>query len=432
MRILFLSNFYPPFEIGGYEQWCHEVALGLIERGHEVTVLTSRHGGRAALASREPGVRRELHLQCDLNYYRPADFFFKRRRRERQNLAALERAIRETEPDIVMGWGMWNLSHALPHACEQRMPGKVAYFVSNYWPSDTDPHAIYWKEPARRALTELLKKGLRWYALRRLGQEAYPPSLRLDNAVCCSEYVRSRLIREGTLPESAGVLLGGTEPKPFLEHSALEREPGGPLRLLYCGRLIHDKGPHTAVEALGLLRKGGWAGNVRLTILGSGHPDYEARLREMVRKLDIQDQVAFVRQTPREEIPSRLGQADVFLFTSIWPEPMARSVMEAMAAGLLVIGSEVGGQTEMLHDGENALTFQAEDAKTLARLIRTAAEDPERRRALALAGQRMVLEKFTLERMVGEIERLLEAVATGSSQETAAGRSNRAARARRL
>ena len=44
MRILFLSNFYPPHAIGGYEQWCQEVADRLQARGHVVTVLTSRYG----------------------------------------------------------------------------------------------------------------------------------------------------------------------------------------------------------------------------------------------------------------------------------------------------------------------------------------------------------------------------------------------------
>ncbi len=68
----------------------------------------------------------------------------------------------------------------------------------------------------------------------------------------------------------------------------------------------------------------------------------------MVASLGLSKQVEFVRQVPRTEIPQWLGGFDLFLFTSIWPEPMARSVMEAMAAGLLVIGSAVGGQMEML------------------------------------------------------------------------------------
>ncbi len=411
MRILFLSNFYPPFEIGGYEQWCHEVALGLRARGHAVSVLTGRHGLPASGPPDEPGVRRELHLQSDLNYYSPSDFFFKRARREAENRAAVDRAIDEIQPDVTMVWGMWNLSHTVPNRCEERMPGRVAYFVSNYWPSDVGADVLYWREPARRPLTELVKKGLRRAALGRLEREGYPPKLRLDNAVCCSEYVRSQLIADGTLPESAGVLLGGTDPAPFLAHSALEREDDGALHLLYCGRLIHDKGPHTAIEALGKLKAAGALGRLRLTVLGSGHPEYEQSLQRMVQDLGLEDRVTFVRQTPREEIPKRLGEADVFLFTSIWPEPMARSVMEAMAAGLLVIGSEVGGQIEMLRNGENASTFKAEDASALARLIGEAEADPERRRTLAREGQRMVLEKFTLERMVVDIETLLRRVA---------------------
>ena len=411
MRVLFLSNFYPPYEIGGYEQWCHEVAQGLTERGHDVAVLTSRHGVGPQPPSGEPAVRRDLHLQSDLNYYEPAAFFTKRKGRERQNLEALERAIRAHNPDVIMVWGMWNLSHNLPHYCEQRLPGRVSYFVSNYWPSDVDPHTVYWEQPARRALTELVKKPLRWLALRQLRGESYPPPLQLEHAVCCSEYVRSTLISAGKLPQSAGVLLGGTDPAPFLEHSALEREDDGLVRLLYCGRLIHDKGVHTAIEALGLLKRAGSIDQLRLTIIGSGHPQYEEQISTMVRRLGIEDAVERVKQTPRDEIPRRLGEADVFLFTSIWPEPMARSVMEAMAAGLLVIGSEVGGQTEMLHHGENALTFQAEDAAMLAERIRHAAADPKLRRSLAVAGQRMVLERFTLDRMIVDIESELQRVA---------------------
>ncbi|TMC57253.1 MAG: glycosyl transferase family 1, partial [Chloroflexi bacterium] len=46
MRLLFLSNFYPPHHFGGYEELCAEVAEGLRARGHTVAVLTSRHGAQ--------------------------------------------------------------------------------------------------------------------------------------------------------------------------------------------------------------------------------------------------------------------------------------------------------------------------------------------------------------------------------------------------
>jgi glycogen(starch) synthase len=411
MRILFISNLYPPYELGGYEQWCQEVATHLIDRGHDVSVLTSRYGVQSGCENDLPNVTRTLHLQTDITYYRSADFFLRRTFQERENIQSLRKMIDRFSPDIVMVWGMWDLSLTLPYWAEQWMPGRVAYFISNYWPVDTDPHTAFWRMPTRRSQMEWVKRPLRVVALAQLRREGYPPPLRFEHAVCCSQYVRDTLVKAGKLPPNAGVLLGGTDPAPFLRHSSLGKSrphrEGGTLRLLYFGRLIHDKGVHTALEAVGLLKRRGLVDGVDLTILGSGRPDYETRLRQMLPQLDISDHVRFVGQVPREEVPERLGSFDVFLFTSIWPEPMARSVMEAMAAGLLVIGTEVGGQMEMLANGQNALTFKAEDAEGLADHITRVLDDPSLRLRLARAGQQTVLERFTLERMVDDIERYL-------------------------
>ena len=415
MQILFLSNFYPPYAIGGYEQWCQEVADRLQARGHQITVLTSRYGLQASgqvaaptTAATQPNVIRTLYLQADLAYYQPLDFFWQRRQQERTNQQELRRVIEQTKPDILMVWGMWNLSHNLPYWAEQWLPGRVAYFISSYWPTDVDPHTHYWQLPTRRRLAQAIKGPLRHWALTQLQREGYPPQLRFEHAVCCSHYVRDTLVQAGKLSAQAGVLLGGSDPAPFLRYARhADLAPNEPLRLVYFGRLIHDKGVHTAIEALSVLKRRGVAASFHLTILGSGHPDYEAKLHELVQTLDLAAQVQFVRQVPRDEIPQWLGRFDVFLFTSIWPEPMARSVIEAMAAGLLVIGTEVGGQTEMLVHNENALTFGAEDAVKLATHLHYALGHPMQRARLAQAGQQMVLDRFTLDRMVNDVEAYL-------------------------
>ncbi|CAN5491490.1 hypothetical protein BH10CHL1_BH10CHL1_34040 [soil metagenome] len=425
MRILFLSNFYPPHAIGGYEQWCQEVADRLCARGHTVTVLTSRYGRQSdksveateEKSANKPTVIRTLFLQADLAYYQPINFFLQRPQQERANRAELRRVIDQSQPDVLMVWGMWNLSHNLPYWAEQWLPGRVAYFISSYWPTDVDPHTCYWQLPTRRPLARLLKQPLRKAALAQLRREAYPPPLRIENAVCCSQYVRDTLIQAGKLSEKAGILLGGSDPEPFLQQARDDAPVNNhitnnvpdqrPLRLVYFGRLIHDKGVHTALEALHLLKQRGLAEQFQLTILGSGHPDYEAKLHHLVEIFGLGNQIEFIRQVPREEIPQWLGRFDSFVFTSIWPEPMARSVMEAMAAGLLVIGSEVGGQMEMLAHRQNSLTFQAEDAATLAEHMLEAWQDPVQRRRLAQAGKQMVLERFTLKRMVNDLEAYL-------------------------
>jgi glycosyltransferase involved in cell wall biosynthesis len=404
MRLLFLSNLYPPYEIGGYEQWCQEVAVRLRQRGHSITVLTSRHelNGTPPI---EEDVIRTLYLQADVNHYKPLDFFLKRSQQEQWNQRELRRVMDQVQPDLAIIWGMWDLSRNLPYWTEQWLPGRVAYYISSYWPADTDIHVEYWQTPANRQISELIKRPVRRAALGRLRQEGYPPPLRFDRAVCCSQYVRDTLVQAGKLPNCSGVLFGGIDPDPIMRQVANKTSsPDGTLRLLFFGSLLEQKGVHTAIQAMGMLKQRECADRVTLTILGSGHPDYEMRLHKLVDELGVSDRVVFAGRVSRDEVPAWLGRFDVFLFTSIWAEPMARTVMEAMAAGLLVIGSEVGGQVEMLNNKQNALTFRAADAAGLANQIERAVNDPGLLKRLAEAGQQMVLKHFTLDRMVSELE----------------------------
>ncbi|MEZ4731868.1 MAG: glycosyltransferase [Caldilineaceae bacterium] len=214
MRLLFLSNFYPPHALGGYEQWCQEVATALEARGHAVTILTSRYGIQPGQPEATPGVIRRLHLESDLYYYQPLHFFGQRRRHERENQQILRQALHIYAPDAILIWGMWNLSRNLPYWIEQWMPTQVAYFISSYWPLDCDPHTAYWQLPANRKLTAGAKRLLRALALAQLRREGYPPPLRFDHAVCCSQYVRTTLVAAKKLPPQAGVLLGGTDATP--------------------------------------------------------------------------------------------------------------------------------------------------------------------------------------------------------------------------
>ncbi len=416
MRLLFLSNFYPPYVLGGYELLCQEMAAALAQRGHSLCILTSRYGvvrGAAPVAANTDSLQvlRNLRLITRLDYYDPMRFFARWPVDEEHNHRQLSAAIDEFQPDLVVIWGMWNLSLRLAYWAEQRLPGKVAYYISSYWPTDTDPHRSYWSLPSNSRLGGLLKQPLRKWADARLQAEGYPPALRFEHAVCCSRYVRDTLVAAKAIPAKTGVMYTGAHPEPYLAASAA-REPAaaGELRLLYFGRLIHDKGVHTILEALNILKSENCLEQMRLTILGSGHPDYENHLRQYVQEHNLSSVVTFVSMVQRSEVPQWLSQHDVFLFTSIWAEPLARNMMEAMAAGMYVIGSEVGGQPEILHNGVNGATFVAEDAADLAQQIKCALENPRDRAKLAAAGQETVLRGFTFERMVDEMEEWLDGI----------------------
>jgi glycosyltransferase involved in cell wall biosynthesis len=178
---------------------------------------------------------------------------------------------------------------------------------------------------------------------------------------------------------------------------------------VYVGLLVPHKGVHTAIEALSLLpvetRE-----RVQLTILGSGHPEYEQTLRRQVVETNLSEHVTFAHPIPRTDLPAFLARHHVLLLPSIWEEPLALIMQEGLASGLVVVGSATGGTREIIRDGENGLLFPAEDASRLAGHVARLARDASLWQALARRGQEEARCLFDLSRMVGDIEAYLEEV----------------------
>lgn len=407
MRILILSNFYPPARSGGYTQWCYEVAEQLEARGHSIGVLTSRYEREKAPAGEEH-IYRLLHLEGDLEYYRPIYFFRKWPKEYRENLAFLEQVVRTFSPNLIFVWGMWALSHALPALAEQMLPGRVVYYLSDYWPMTQDMHTAYWEAQPNHWQMRLPKRMLRLAAGRVLARKRHAP-LRFEQAMCVSSAVKRRLVAAGLPLEEARVVHGGTDVARF-PYAVNGRFQKLPLKLLYAGQLVDHKGVHTAVEAMMKLASGPGPVQAHLTIMGAGHPDYELRLRRMVESAGLAEFVQFRAPVTRPEMAAVLGEYDVLVFPSIYEEPLARMTQEAMAANMVVIGTTTGGTSEILRNGENGLTFPAGDAGALARQIERLLLEPGLAGQLSMAGRKAILGYFNLERMVEEIEAYLQLV----------------------
>jgi glycosyltransferase involved in cell wall biosynthesis len=185
------------------------------------------------------------------------------------------------------------------------------------------------------------------------------------------------------------------------------------LSLLFAGSLVPHKGVHTAIEAMALIVQQGHP-DVTLTVAGSGHPDYEARLRALADGAGLSQHVRFTGRVTRERMPALLQAHDVLVFPSTWDEPLSRGMQEAMAVGLVVIGTVTGGSGEVLVEGETGLTFPPGDAATLARRIGELKQNPGLRRRLAQQGRAEVVSRFNFERTIDEIEAYLLDAANGA------------------
>src|SRR5690242_3847681 len=250
MRILFLSNFFPPARSGGYTQWCYEVSERLAEQGHTIGVLTSRYE-LAKAPAHEQNIYRLLHLEGDLAYYRPLHFFTRWKKQHRENLVFLEQTIERFAPDLIFVWGMWALSKALPALAEQLLPGRVVYYVSDYWLSAQDMHTTYWQSSTRRLPLQVPKRVLGKIAMSMLTQEG-KPNLKLERVICVSARVRDLLVEAGLPVQDAAIIHGGTDIQRFQSVPRRDYE-SGQLKLLYAGQLVHHKGVHTAIDAVAKL-----------------------------------------------------------------------------------------------------------------------------------------------------------------------------------
>ena len=412
MRILFLINFYQIHGSGGQDVSCQQVIRGLKERGHTTLVLTSMQGTNNVPLEAD-GIYRSLYLEMDLVPWRHSITFFTRRKaREKHNLQVLERVVGQFKPDIIFIWGMWNLPRSLPAFAETRYPDKVVYRFATYEPTLPSQHEMYWQTPGRTWYSRVVKSVLGRVALAMLAREKQQP-LTFKHAICVSAATRNILVDAGIPVGNARVIHTGLDPQQFLKGQK-DQQPSHQkqdLNLLYAGRVYPEKGVDTAIHALEKLVFGRDLRNIKLSVVGSGSPEYEHVLQHQVKQAGLNDYVTFHGHVRADEMPALLQNFDVLMVPSIWQEPFSRVVVEGMISGLVVIATPTGGTTEILKDGENGLLFAPGDADDLAQKIVSLAMDPELRRRLAAAGQQTVLDGFTMTNMMNEIEGYLQDVA---------------------
>lgn len=190
------------------------------------------------------------------------------------------------------------------------------------------------------------------------------------------------------LRERIRVVHNGVDTAAFRRDAAQDdRTPGdgsGPLTVVFLGRMIPEKGPDVLARAVERLDRP----DIRLTLVGSSGfsaedrlTPYERDVRATVARLGDRAEVRpFV---PRAEVPRLLQSADVVVVPSRWPDPCPLTVLEGMAAGAAVIGSEIGGIPETLRGV--GMMVRPGDADELAAALEALADDGDLRRRTAAA-----------------------------------------------
>ena len=311
---------------------------------------------------------------------------------------------------------MWNLSRRVPALAESTgVP--VAYWLEDLWPIDPDTHTRYWQSPGSGRLGRAVMPWVARLALRQLAAEGYPPPLHYRHVACGSQFLQRKLAAQIPAFQDAAVVLCGIELEAYADCQPRERlHDAVAPRIIYVGGLGPHKGVHTAIEAISHLTTRSPGLQPSLTVVGSGHPNYEARLRQLAEESGSVGRVRFTGTVPKESVPSLLVEHDILVVPSVWEEPFGRVVVEGMAAGLPVVGTATGGSAEILQDDVNGLVFPVEDSGALADRLLRLVGNPALYARLAHAG-RETSQRFDLRFMIDGLERFLLDVAAPGTQE---------------
>ena len=171
--------------------------------------------------------------------------------------------------------------------------------------------------------------------------------------------------------------------------------------VLTVGRLQEPKGHVFLLEAIPAVLES--FPNTVFAFAGEGQ--LREDLESKARSLDITAAVHFLGNRP--DIPSLLGVSDCFVLPSIW-EGLPIALLEAMAAGLPVVATKVGGIEEVVTDNRNGLLVEPANPMALSRAIIQLLSSEEHRKHLGSAGKALVNEKYTLDQMCLRYEQLFQ------------------------
>ncbi len=388
MRVLVITNMYPPHHYGGYELSCQEAVEFLRSRGDDVLVLTSDIEVPGVTANElTPGVRRDLRMYWDDHVVlRPS--VRESLRIERHNQRVLAQAFDDHAPDVVSVWAMGCMSLGLIAACRERDVPIVSVVCDDwmiYGPL-VDRWARTWRRlgPAAAAAERLFSVPCRL------------PDLGRNDTYCfVSEYTKSASEKYGGWSfDEATVVYSGINTDDF-PVSAPRDEPWSG-RLLHVGRIDERKGIDVAVRALRALDD-----TTVLDVVGRGDDSYLMELDSLVRSLGMVDRVRF-SVAERRELAAIYTRADAVIFTPRWAEPFGLVPLEAMACATPVIATGVGGSAEFLVHERNCLRVPVDDEHALAEAVRRLADDPQLRDRL-VAGGLVTAAELTLARWLDSL-----------------------------
>ena len=174
--------------------------------------------------------------------------------------------------------------------------------------------------------------------------------------------------------------------------------------VVWVGRFVPEKGLNYLIEAAKIIVDDFKFKNVRFLLVGYG--PWKKKIMKLAYDYRLAGKfIRFTEALGRDEVAKVLGKATIFVFPSL-REGLPLSVLEAMACGVPVVGSDVPGINDVIVNGKNGLLVPARDPKALAKAVLTLLNDEDLGRELGQNDRKLVMEKYNWDVVVNEIEKV--------------------------
>jgi glycogen(starch) synthase len=391
VRVLMLSWEYPPLVVGGLGRHVDALARELAAAGHDVLVVTRgesqtavdeiRDGVRVRRAAADP-IALDFTTETLLAWTQAAEHSLVR--------AALPK-LRRWKPDVVHAHD-WLVAQSAVTLAEST----GAPLVVTMHATEAGRHQGWLPRPLNLAIHSVE----RWLAHR------------ASAVITCSSAMRTEAVELFELDASrVSVVPNGIDgsrwkPSPAAVAEARKRhaDDGAPL-LVFAGRLVHEKGVQTLLDALPALRRS--HPGLRLLVAGTGV--HEGNLQERARKRRLARAVEWAGFVPETDLAPILGAADVIVVPSLY-EPFGIVALEAAAVRTPMVVARTGGLVDLVDAGIAGASFTPGDAIELTEAIASVLDDPASARSHADKAARAVRRRYAWPKVAAQTANVYRSV----------------------
>lgn len=382
MKICLITNLYEPYARGGAEVIVKRTAQALVKDGHDVVVITAQpYAGWSSMtpqASENDGVRVYRFYQPNLYFYahdyrhswpvrliwHALDIF------NWPSSRSVECILRKEEPDLVITHNLMGLGFLVP-GCIRKLKLRHIHVLHDIQLAVRSGVMLKGQESSWRV------KGLPALAYQAMTRRLFGSP---QAVISPSQFLLDFYQRQGFFPHSQLRLIRNPVSERFF--SVVHQEDPETVRFLYIGQYAEHKGVLELAQAFNAMP----AANARLTFIGGGPLQ-----RELLTFAQKDKRIQVLPRINNEDLPGVFAQADAVVLPTKTYENSPTVVLEALASGLPVIATDIGGSAELISDTVDGYVVGCGDVGTLRNGMESFMRlSPEQRQAMGTAGRKKI------------------------------------------